>query len=562
MMKESLRTIILLLSAVLFMGILSGCRESRPQYVIGVSQCSQDIWRDKLNRELQVGTYFHDGVELRFASADDSDARQIEQIDQFVHDGIDLLIVAPNQVVTVTPAIDRAFDSGIPVIVFDRKTNTEKFTAYIGADNREMGRMMGEYVAAQLQGRGEVLEVMGLKGSSPAIERHEGFVEALSHYPDLHLVASLQGDWTEKSAYEAVSKYDGVLSGIDFVFGQNDRMAMGARRAMLSAAANSSLFTLHSSLPKFCGIDGLPGEGGGIQLVRDSLLSASCIYPTHGDEVLQLALDILEGRPYQREGSLATALVTPDNANVLEMQSAETERQSTYLDQLHLQSDEYLKRLNSQRVITLLACGVIVLLLLVITLFYLFQQGKLTLRRERVVNNLWNLEPEETPTVAQPLVTPPSAPDNPVEETAPSAEPAGTVDGGAGDTSSPTTATDREPSDDDDSSDDSVSASLFIARFKEVVERRLSDSEFSVEDLAIDMHLSRVQLYRKVKNITGSSPVELLRTARLNRGYQLLLTTDKSVSEVAYAVGFTAPSYFAKCFKDEFGQSPSTLANN
>ena len=104
------------------------------------------------------------------------------------------------------------------------------------------------------------------------------------------------------------------------------------------------------------------------------------------------------------------------------------------------------------------------------------------------------------------------------------------------------------------------SLSLFITRFKEVIERRLSDSELSVEDLAAEMNLSRVQLYRKVKNISGSSPVELLRTARLNRGYQLLLTTDKTVSEVAYAVGFTAPSYFTKCFKDEFGKSPSELA--
>lgn len=104
-----------------------------------------------------------------------------------------------------------------------------------------------------------------------------------------------------------------------------------------------------------------------------------------------------------------------------------------------------------------------------------------------------------------------------------------------------------------------ASGTLFITRFKEAVEARLSDSELSVEDLAADMNLSRVQLYRKVKSISGSSPVELLRTARLNRGYQMLLTTDKTISEVAYAVGFTAPSYFTKCFKEEFGQSPTDM---
>ena len=104
-----------------------------------------------------------------------------------------------------------------------------------------------------------------------------------------------------------------------------------------------------------------------------------------------------------------------------------------------------------------------------------------------------------------------------------------------------------------------AASSLFITRFKEVVEARMADSEVSVEDLAADMNLSRVQLYRKVKAVTGSSPVELLRTARLKRAYQLLATSGKNVSEVAYEVGFTAPSYFTKCFKDEFGISPSDL---
>lgn len=501
--------------------LLAGCSQKPPRYVIGVSQCSQDIWRDKLNRELQVGTYFHDGLELRFASADDSDERQIEQIDQFVNDGIDLLIVAPNQVVTVTPAIDRAFDRGIPVIVFDRKTNTEKFTAYVGADNHEMGRMIGEFIAAQLQGSGRVLEVMGLKGSSPAIERHEGFTEVLSRYPGIELVSSLQGDWTEESAFEAVSRYDGNLTHIDYVFGQNDRMAMGARRALIAKGL------AESALPQFCGIDGLPGKGGGIELVRDSLLMASCIYPTHGDEVLQLAVDILEGRQFKRDSKLATALITSANANVIEMQNAETERQSNYLDQLHEQSDGYLEQLNAQRTITLLAFGVILLLLMVILLFYLFQQGKISLRRQREVSNLWNLE----------------------EDRSAEASPATAVQNDEAGEAATTT----------DSYTDDIPTSLFITRFKEVVEKRLSESELSVEDLAADMSLSRVQLYRKVKSITGSSPVELLRAARLNRGYQLLLTTDKSVSEVAYTVGFTAPSYFTKCFKDEFGKNPTDM---
>jgi len=447
-----------------------------------------------------MGAYLQGDVELRFAAAYDSDERQVQQIDSLVNAGIDLLIVAPNQVATISPAIDRAFDKGIPVIVFERKTNSQKYTAFISADNYEMGHVMGEYIASQLQGKGRVMEIMGLEGSSPAIERHNGFADALKNFPDIEIIATLQGDWTEESAVKAIQNYHGNLSNVDFVFGQNDRMAIGARKAL-------SLLTPHSPLlTKFCGIDGLPGKNGGIQLVRDSILDASYIYPTHGDQLIQLAVEILKGYPYEKETLMMSALVTRDNARVLLMQNEEILRQSDYLDQLHRRADNYFEQLGTQHVINWMALGVIILLVVTIVLFYLYHMKRVAMQRERVINTIWEIEPVET--------------------------------------------------------NDTPETSIFITRFKEVVEARLADSDVSVEDLAADMNLSRVQLYRKVKAISGSSPVELLRTARLKRGYQLLLTSDKSVSEVAYEVGFTAPSYFTKCFKDEYGMLPGDVRQN
>ena len=259
-----------LLGALLLALLLTilGCANPKPHYIIGVSQCSADIWREKQNAELRMGAYCQENVELRFAAAHDSDERQVQQIDSLVDSGIDLLIVAPNQVKTISSAIDRAYDKGIPVIVFERKTNSQKYTSFISADNYEMGRIMGEYIASRLHGKGRVMEIMGLKGSSPAIERHNGFADALKNYPDITVVATLQGDWTEESAVKAVKAYPGNLDHIDFVFGQNDRMAMGARRAL----QESQQLTADSHQPLYCGIDGLPGEDGGIRLVRDSIL--------------------------------------------------------------------------------------------------------------------------------------------------------------------------------------------------------------------------------------------------------------------------------------------------
>ena len=380
-----MKNICLLLLAI----TLVSCSE-RKVLRIGVSQCSVDIWRDKQNAELKMGAYFHDNVELKFASAHDSDERQVQQIDSLLDEGIDLLIVAPNQVSTISTAIDRAYDKGVPVIVFERKTNSQKYTAFISADNYEMGHVMGEYIVSRLHGHGTVLEIKGLDGSSPAIERHNGFMDAVKKAPGIKVIASLQGDWTEPKAYEATKQWliNHKDVPIDLVFGANDRTAMGARKALTDT---------HLLLPNtlFCGIDGLPGKDGGIQQVRDSLLDASYIYPTHGDQILDLAVRILEGKPYEKETMLMSALVTSDNAKVLQMESEEIMRQAAYLDQLHEKADNYLQQLGTQRIVNWLAIGIIALLLAAIVLFYLYHVGKMTLRKERVVNTLWNIKPED-----------------------------------------------------------------------------------------------------------------------------------------------------------------------
>ena len=469
---------------------------------------------------MKMESNFHDGVELRFATAHDDSKRQIQQIDSLVESGIQLLIVAPNQRSSVSSAIDRAYDKGIPVIVFERKTDSQKYTAFVSADNYEMGRMMGEYVVSRLNGKGQVLEVEGLKGSSPAEERHKGFHDALAQHPEVKVVTMLQGDWTEPTAYQVVKDYKGDLNDIDVVFGHNDRSAMGARKAFQERQVK---------MPLFCGIDGLPGENGGIRQVRGSLLDASYIYPTRGDLLLQLALDILEGKPYPKETLLTSALVTHDNANVLLLESDEVARQAQNLDKLQMQASGYLKQLATQRTITLMALILIALLLLTMVLFFLYHRSKISAQRERMVNNLWKMEvPEELKASESPEPAPSESP-----------EPA--------------------PSEVEESEQAETPEPLFIVRFKDVVEARLANSDLSVDDLAAAMNLSRVQLYRKVKAISGSSPIELLRTARLNRGYQLLLQTNKTISEIAYEIGFTAPSYFTRCFKNEFGISPSDL---
>lgn len=344
--------------------IVSSCGSPR-RYTIGVAQCSEDSWRAKLNEELRTATYLYDNVDIRVVSADDNDTVQRAQIDRFIDDGVDLLIVSPNQMNSISEAVDRAYDSGIPVILLDRKTGSGKYTAFIGADNVEIGRSIGEFVATRLGGRGTVVEIQGLDGSSPAVERHRGFTDALGRYPDIHIVASPSGNWLQDSGSEvmdAVMRKD-TDRQIDCVFGHNDRMAVGAYETMKGYGADVGGML-------FAGVDALPGADGGIARVQDGTLTVSCIYPTGGDKVMELAMNILEGRPYNKENTLRAALVTRDNAGVMLMQAEDMARQNEYLDTLHAKIDTYLAQYNHQKVYLLLSVIIVILLIIFFIMAY------------------------------------------------------------------------------------------------------------------------------------------------------------------------------------------------
>ena len=363
-------SLLVCLSLVCLLTCFLACTSGKKTYVIGVAQCSEDSWRMKLNDELRDATYLHDNVKLHVVSADDNDKHQIRQINAFMKEDVDLLIVSPNQMNTVTPAIDRAYDSGIPVVLFDRKTDSGKYTAFVGADNEKIGRTIGEYIATRLGGKGTVVEIRGLEGSSPAIERHKGFVSAIRKYPGIRLLASESGTWLQQSGDSVAAKM--FARGIvpDYVFGQNDRMAHGAWLAARRCGLEGRI--------RFVGIDALPGEGGGIELVRDGVLDASYIYPTRGDIVMQQALSILEGRPYERDLYMKAALVTKDNAETMLMQAEEMSHISDQLEKLHRRVNFFFTQYSHQKVYFLL-CAII--LLLVIVAFAAFYRMVMVRRR-------------------------------------------------------------------------------------------------------------------------------------------------------------------------------------
>ena len=350
------------IAACLLTLLLSACSGNSKKYVIGVSQCSEDIWRDKLNSELKMGELLNDSLIVKIVSSNDDSKKQTEQVNQFIDEGVDLLIVAPNQLGILSTAIDRAYDAGIPVVLYDRKSDSEKYTAFMGCDNYLIGQSMGSFIAQRLQGNGRVVEIRGLEGSSPALERHRGFVDAIKNYPKVSLVTSEAGDWKEESGGRAMKRILQQTQDFDFVYCHNDRMAKGAYNIVQQMGITRPY--------RYTGVDGMATEGGGLEMVKEGILEASYLYPTKGDELIALVLKILSHQPFKRDNYLSTSIVTESNAELTLMEAKDTERQRNNLKLLHRQVDRYLSDYKTQKVLLSGLFAVIFILIVAAVLIF------------------------------------------------------------------------------------------------------------------------------------------------------------------------------------------------
>ena len=343
----------LLLSILCLAGILMSCTQKHTRYRIGVSQCSDDEWRHKMNNEIVREALFYDGVELEIRTAKDNNRNQIADIKYFIDKKVDLLIVAPNEAAAITPVVEKAYRQGIPVVVIDRKILSDKYTAFVGADNYEIGKDVGQYILNRLHGKGKVLEITGLEGSTPAMERHKGLTDVLKEEPGIEITASVDGAWLQSVAGEKMDSVFQTNKNIDLVFAQNDRMAIGAYLSARQQQLDKEML--------FVGIDALPGKEYGVEQIINGVLDATFIYPTGGDKIVQVAMDILEKRPYERDTKLSTALVDKTNARVMQLQTDHITEQDGKIERLNNQVNEYLSRYSAQTMF-LYACLIILLL--------------------------------------------------------------------------------------------------------------------------------------------------------------------------------------------------------
>ena len=351
-MKRVVIRLVLLLSLVL---TFSGCREQK-HYRIGVSQCSRDDWRNKMNDEIYREIMFHPEAEVEIRSADDSNEKQIADIRYFKDNGFDIIIAAPNEAEAITPVIKEVYESGMPVIIFDRDINGDYYTASIGVDNEAIGRSAAQYAASLTGKGGRVIEIRGRHDSSPATGRHEGFVTEAAR-AGLEIVASAYGDWNYEDATVAADSLFNIYKDIDLVYAHNDRMAIAA----------SEVARRHGLDLKVIGIDAAPEIG--IRAVADGVIDATFFYPTEGYGLIRTALDILEGRPYERNGRWPlSSAVDKSNADILLLQSQSLKEETDKIKLLKTQVDDYWDRHSAQ---TSLFYAVIAILVLLCSIIFM-----------------------------------------------------------------------------------------------------------------------------------------------------------------------------------------------
>ena len=705
--------------------ILAACSQQEHIYKIGVSQCSIGWWRSKVNNEMLAAQHLFDqDVKVEIVDCYDQSDDQIRQIDSLVESGIDLLVVAPNDY-KIAPALKRTKDKGIPIVLFDRMVDSDDYTAFIGGSNVAIGSLAANY-AAQLVAESEgnnVLEIAALQNTSPARERHQGFESAIKQHKEVNYRCII-GNWDDNHTHDILKKEIEEGRRPDIVFCHSDFMALGAHRAVAEAGLEQQV--------KVIGVDGLPNEG--IEYVQKGWLVGTCVYPTHGEEIVRLALNILSGQPYERDNYLNILLITPENVDMISRYANEMMHQNEDLVVIQEKLENYFGLYHVQAKIIWVSVSAILLLIVAVILtwqgvrqtrrahrrmkqlnkeqthFYtnashqlktpltliagpvkqllehnalkgddrglLEIVGRNVAQLESLVSNVLNFQREvqntvsdDTAGVALPQSTSraivheshlemlnqedtdelpnilivednddmrrylrtlladrfyvleacdgqsglrlarESVPDLIVSDvmmpvmdglqlckhlkedfitshipvillTARSEERQqmeGYESGADAYLTKPFSADllvsriynlldnrrqlrhlfdnskqDQAPADVKLTTQDK----LFMDQLKEAINSNMANPNLKMDELGEQLGISRVQLYRKVKTLTGLSPVELLRQMRLQKGKVLLNTTTKTVAEIAYEVGFNSSSYFANCFKKQFGKLP------
>jgi signal transduction histidine kinase/AraC-like DNA-binding protein/ABC-type xylose transport system substrate-binding protein len=361
--------LLFLLTGLLLFGISCSSPEKKEKkFRIGFSQCQGgDEWRKTMLAEMKRELAFYDNVEFIYRDAEARSQKQLLQIDELAKLNVDVLIVSPNEIQPLSSRIERIFDSGIPVILVDRGINSNKYTAFVGASNFEVGQNAGRYAASILKGKGNVVEVMGLSDASPFIDRHKGFMDIISQQPGINYIKRLE-DHTPGYEKQLMTTLL-TEKNIDLIFAQSDYIALEVYKICKQAGVEKKI--------KIIGVDGLPSDSLGMGMVANKFLAATVMYPTGGQEAIITALKILEHKPYHKENLLATSIIDSNNVRIMRLQNNKAVAQQQDIDKRQQKIEEQIAITKSQtNIILAISTTLVLALILGAILFYLLRENR------------------------------------------------------------------------------------------------------------------------------------------------------------------------------------------
>ena len=353
---------------VIFCILIGSCSKKQKTYRVGLSQCTiADDWRKNMCDEMkrEIGFYPDLKIQLIIKDAQNNSDKQIADIMELYEAGVDLIVVSPNEAEGLTPVLSELHDKRIPIVIVDRKINTENYTAYIGGDNSSIGETAGKYALNSLKKQSTILEIKGLKGSTPAEERSKGFRKILKRNSLEERLTSITGNWSD-SLSEV--KTDSILNTgyiPTHIFAHNDPMAAGARRACQR----------HKINPTILGIDGLPTKGGGVDMVLNSQIDATFLYPSGGDKVVQTAIKILQNEKFEKTTILKTFSIDKNNASSLKIQYQTLVDQQAKIEKQRARIGIMMELINNQKLFLLIA-GIVIAIMIsfILLILALFKQ--------------------------------------------------------------------------------------------------------------------------------------------------------------------------------------------
>ena len=338
--------------------VLCGCTSSGKQkkQVFGLCNCMlDDAWRQAMINDMRIEASNYDDVEIIIKDAQNNNETQIQQIRDLIRQKVDVLIISPYQSEPITAVAEEAYRAGIPTIITDRKVNTDQYTSFVGANNYEIGLAAGNYAANYLPPNAIILEIWGLTQTSPAQERHKGFVDALREREDLSF-RKIEGQWLVDTARMELQKLEHPEQ-IDFVYAHNDMMAIAAREYFIAWDS------IRGRDLRIIGVDAVAGAG--LEAVEDGRINASFLYPTGGEQVIRTAMRIIQGEPVDKFIPLRTAPVDHQSARTLLLQADQIQKYKQSIEAQRYRidglSDRFYFLRNSLGVISLLMIGFIAL---------------------------------------------------------------------------------------------------------------------------------------------------------------------------------------------------------